>query len=599
SGRLAAQGPVPRLLSYQGVLSDSRRTAVPDSTYTITFRIYDVGTGGTALWKETATVRTVDGIFETILGSVTPLSLPFDKPYWIAMELQGEQEMSPRVSFVAAPYAMRSIESENSLRLDKNAPGVVHSLNALDGNLVLVGEGSAGIRISGDTLAVVVPRALPLGAKDGDVIRWNATNNQWEAAASSVATTSRLTGNGSAAAPLDIARMGATDGQPLIWDATLGAWRPGTAGVKVDPPLRGDGSAAAPIGLRDGDSDRQVLVWDAVNRGWKPAAQRVVAAAEIGGNGTSSDPLRLAAQGATNGQVLRWDSLTRAWHPGPPVTISTPPLRGTGTPADPLRIIDGTAAGQLLMWNGTSWIATTARKPLAGELLRWNAINGVWEPAGLTVTNVAPLSAGAIWYGDPASTATELPIGRPNQVLVVAPAGANPTWSSNLTLDTVRANAATIKGDAAIGGDLTVTGNTVLKGSQTTGGKATFNGAVIANDSAAFNGPVRFARFPEIGLAKNAMIVGDASDRAAAFPSTNSRGAVLQQDAAGTPVWSRRLDIDSIAALGLRTSGDAVIGGNLSVRGTSVDLPAGSIDNVELANSSIKMAYGSGVAGDA
>lgn len=46
-------------------------------------------------------------------------------------------------------------------------------------------------------------------------------------------------------------------------------------------------------------------------------------------------------------------------------------------------------------------------------------------------------------------------------------------------------------------------------------------------------------------------------------------------------------------------NGNTTIGGDLTVSGTNVNLPAGSIDNTELANSSINVSYGSGVSGSA
>ena len=48
----AVQGQVPRTLSYQGVLKDSVGTIVPDDDYDFIFRIYDVPSGGVALWAE-------------------------------------------------------------------------------------------------------------------------------------------------------------------------------------------------------------------------------------------------------------------------------------------------------------------------------------------------------------------------------------------------------------------------------------------------------------------------------------------------------------------------------------------------------------------
>jgi hypothetical protein len=57
--------------------------------------------------------------------------------------------------------------------------------------------------------------------------------------------------------------------------------------------------------------------------------------------------------------------------------------------------------------------------------------------------------------------------------------------------------------------------------------------------------------------------------------------------------------VDSVMTNRIRVNGDASIGGNLDVAGPGVTLPAGSVDNSELANSSINVQYGSGISGDA
>ena len=68
---------VPGLLNYQGVLTDAGGSAVPDGTYEITFRLYNVLSGGTPLWEETQpAVQVTKGIFDVMLGSVMKLELP-------------------------------------------------------------------------------------------------------------------------------------------------------------------------------------------------------------------------------------------------------------------------------------------------------------------------------------------------------------------------------------------------------------------------------------------------------------------------------------------------------------------------------------------
>lgn len=93
-------------MSFQGVLRDGTGNVVPDGSYLVTFRIYDVATGGTALWTENQTMSTVGGIFNAYLGSVAPLdTLAFDVPYWLGISVEADAELDPRTELASVPYA--------------------------------------------------------------------------------------------------------------------------------------------------------------------------------------------------------------------------------------------------------------------------------------------------------------------------------------------------------------------------------------------------------------------------------------------------------------------------------------------------------------
>ena len=89
---------VPQIMSYQGVLTDDDGVPVPDGPYALTFAIYTVPTGGTELWSETQAVEVQEAIFDVLLGSVTPLDLPFDAPYWLGVRVAPAPESAPDVS---------------------------------------------------------------------------------------------------------------------------------------------------------------------------------------------------------------------------------------------------------------------------------------------------------------------------------------------------------------------------------------------------------------------------------------------------------------------------------------------------------------------
>src|SRR5688572_11653416 len=54
---------VPTLMNFQGRLARPDSTPVPNGTYTVTFRLFSVPTGGTALWSHTLPVTIRNGTF--------------------------------------------------------------------------------------------------------------------------------------------------------------------------------------------------------------------------------------------------------------------------------------------------------------------------------------------------------------------------------------------------------------------------------------------------------------------------------------------------------------------------------------------------------
>lgn len=114
----------PTTLSYQGVLTDSGGTKV-DGSYTITFSIYDVISGGTALWSETQPVPVNSGLFTVELGAVTTFpSHLFDQPLWLGIDVNGDGEMSPRTALTAAGFSFETDSIDN--RIAKNNGTISH-----------------------------------------------------------------------------------------------------------------------------------------------------------------------------------------------------------------------------------------------------------------------------------------------------------------------------------------------------------------------------------------------------------------------------------------------------------------------------------------
>jgi hypothetical protein len=96
---------IPHVVSYQGRLLNSQGHPVTDSTYSVQFRLYTVGSGGSPFWTETQSVHTTTGLFTVLLGSVTPLSsFPEAGSCYLGMQVGADPEMTPRVRIASAAY---------------------------------------------------------------------------------------------------------------------------------------------------------------------------------------------------------------------------------------------------------------------------------------------------------------------------------------------------------------------------------------------------------------------------------------------------------------------------------------------------------------
>jgi len=110
-GNVNAQ--VPNKISYQGLLTNSDGSVIPDGNYNLTFKIYNVQSGGTALWTETQNVAVSKGTFSVILGETNPLNLQFNEQYWLGVTLGGSSEFTPRSKLASSPYSIRSSKTDS------------------------------------------------------------------------------------------------------------------------------------------------------------------------------------------------------------------------------------------------------------------------------------------------------------------------------------------------------------------------------------------------------------------------------------------------------------------------------------------------------
>jgi hypothetical protein len=104
-----AVAAAPNTLGYQGHLADSGGNPITGDL-SITFRLYDVVSGGSALWSEVQPAVQVDGGNMAVeLGKATPLPPGiWGKQLYLGIQISGDTEMLPRPPLTASPYALRA-----------------------------------------------------------------------------------------------------------------------------------------------------------------------------------------------------------------------------------------------------------------------------------------------------------------------------------------------------------------------------------------------------------------------------------------------------------------------------------------------------------
>jgi hypothetical protein len=104
---------IPPQMNYQGYLTDNASNPI-NGNHKLTFTIYDAVSGGNTLWMEEHPVVAIDqGVFRVQLGSIIPLNLAFDAPYWMSIKVENDPELAPRVALSSVPYSFRAVKADS------------------------------------------------------------------------------------------------------------------------------------------------------------------------------------------------------------------------------------------------------------------------------------------------------------------------------------------------------------------------------------------------------------------------------------------------------------------------------------------------------
>lgn len=123
---------VPNVISYQGRLATPAGAAVPDSSYQMTFIIWDAAAGGTAIWSSgPQSVPVSKGLFSVVLGASPMPAIPpaiwWDTTRYLGVTVGTDPEITPRsrltsgfASYLAtfATYSYHSDASEWAKKAD-------------------------------------------------------------------------------------------------------------------------------------------------------------------------------------------------------------------------------------------------------------------------------------------------------------------------------------------------------------------------------------------------------------------------------------------------------------------------------------------------
>ena len=114
-----SESSAPGLVNFQGLLKDSQGNAISSSVQ-VAFLLYVSPTGGAPLWQESQNVTAQDGLFNTLLGSVTPLTPATFQggERWLGIKVGSDAEMTPRLRISSVPYSLVSATSALAANAD-------------------------------------------------------------------------------------------------------------------------------------------------------------------------------------------------------------------------------------------------------------------------------------------------------------------------------------------------------------------------------------------------------------------------------------------------------------------------------------------------
>lgn len=157
-GRVASPSAASTaVVPYQGRLTDAAGIAVT-GRYDLTFRLYGVATGGSALWTESWSagnaISVTAGLFTVLLGSLSPIPqsvITANSSLFLGVTLGSDAEMTPRVQLGAVPFAIQALTVPDASITSRKVAPLIKSVQSFNGALQTA-TGDAWTDLSGATI---------------------------------------------------------------------------------------------------------------------------------------------------------------------------------------------------------------------------------------------------------------------------------------------------------------------------------------------------------------------------------------------------------------------------------------------------------------
>ena len=377
---------VPRLVRFSGIANDVQGNPVTGAAG-FKFALYTEEDGGSPLWMETQNVHPgPGGHFTVLLGSASPEGLPADlftseQAHWVGVSVDGQAEQ-PRVLLVSAPYALKAGDAETLGGLPPSAFVLVPP--PVPATAVSPTKSEAAHDVSPDTACTAI-------ASDG-----TATANQ----------VTKFTGP-CTVEPSAIFEFGGKVGIGTTTPAaTLDV--KGAAVLRSTLSIYPKGAATAKAGANSNPLDLLAASFDSATS--TSISQHFRWQAEAAGNDTASPSATLNLQYApgsgapaetglaVNSQGLVTFASGQTFPGVGTITgvAAGAGLTGGGTSGTvSLGLTGACASGQVLQWNGSTWICSTVSAGTITGVTAGVGLSGGGSSGNVTLANTGVLAVGA------------------------------------------------------------------------------------------------------------------------------------------------------------------------------------------------------------